>query len=136
MEDNVSKIDKQQLIGRDKRNEASLQKCLRISPSRGLAQNHTTCVACTWRFVRSEWRSHYTIRRPTARTHQSPSKDGTTAEVILVPLAKTTMASAAWREFAKMIILYAGVLRDIGSIFVHFEFTDNAGLLINKWYLI
>ena len=40
-------------------------------------------------------RSHDMIRRPTARTHQSPSKDGTTAEVILVPLAKTTMASAS-----------------------------------------
>ena len=40
-------IEKQLLIARDKKNEASLQKRLRISPTQGLAQNHMTCAACT-----------------------------------------------------------------------------------------
>ena len=83
-----------------------------------------------------QWRSHDMIRHPTPRTHQGPSKKGTTAGVIIGPLTKTTMASATWREFTKMIRLCAGVLRDIGSIFAHFEFTDNASLLTNKQYLI
>ena len=95
LEYNVLHIEKQLLIARDRKNEASLQKRLRISPSRGLAQNHMTCAACTWRFVRSSEGPMHMIHHPAPRTLLGPSKKGTTVGVILGPLTKTTMASAS-----------------------------------------
>ena len=112
LEYNVLHIEKQLLIARDKKNEASLQKCLRMTISRSSPKSYDVCsVYLALREV--QWRSHDMIRHPTPRTHQGPSKKGTTAGVIIGPLTKTTMASATWREFAKMIRLCAGVLRDI-----------------------